>query len=128
MGSTPEYTLPYPELTDSANVPRDVQSLAEAVEAAVLSTIPPTPTPPTPVWSGRATISLTNDAIGSTAVTFPVGRFATAPNVTATASSSAQVVAVSNVTATGLTVTIRQADGTPSTTTITVHIHAIKGG
>jgi hypothetical protein len=34
MGSTPKYNLPYPELTDSANVPRDVKALAEAVELA----------------------------------------------------------------------------------------------
>jgi hypothetical protein len=35
MGSTNTYALPYPELTDSANVPRDQKALAEAVEAAL---------------------------------------------------------------------------------------------
>lgn len=35
MGSTPKYAFPYPELTDSANVPRDTKALAEAVELSI---------------------------------------------------------------------------------------------
>jgi len=37
MGTTTKYALPYPELSDSANVPRDQKALAEAVEAALLT-------------------------------------------------------------------------------------------
>lgn len=33
MGFTTNYALPYPELSDSANVPRDQKALAEAVDA-----------------------------------------------------------------------------------------------
>lgn len=33
MGTTPTYALPYPELTDQANVPVDMRELAEATDA-----------------------------------------------------------------------------------------------
>lgn len=32
MGTTPTYALPYPELTDTADVPRDVKALADKVD------------------------------------------------------------------------------------------------
>lgn len=35
MGQTTNYNLPYPELTDPANVPADMRLLAEAVESTI---------------------------------------------------------------------------------------------
>jgi microcystin-dependent protein len=35
LGSTPTYALPYPELTDAADVPTDMHELATAIEAAL---------------------------------------------------------------------------------------------
>lgn len=35
MGTTPTYALPYPELTDVANVPADMRELAEAVDTVI---------------------------------------------------------------------------------------------
>jgi hypothetical protein len=35
MGQTPDYNLPYPELSDSPDVPRDMGALALAVENAI---------------------------------------------------------------------------------------------
>ena len=40
MGTTPTYALPYPELTDVANVPADTRELAERVEAVLGPTVP----------------------------------------------------------------------------------------
>lgn len=40
MGTTPTYALPYPELTDQANVPVDMRELAEAVDTTVSTRTP----------------------------------------------------------------------------------------
>lgn len=40
MGTTPTYSLPYPELADPADVPIDMQELASAVETAILGRLP----------------------------------------------------------------------------------------
>jgi hypothetical protein len=36
MGTTPNLSLPYPELSDSPDVPRDIKALAEAIEGTGL--------------------------------------------------------------------------------------------
>lgn len=33
MAATPNYSLPYPEILDTADVPRDIQALASALDA-----------------------------------------------------------------------------------------------
>jgi hypothetical protein len=76
MGTTPTYALPYPELTDPANVPVDMKELAEATEAVLGGRRSA---------SGTASLALpTAQAANSVAVTFPAGRFTAAPAVTVT--------------------------------------------
>jgi hypothetical protein len=61
--------LPYPSPTVPPNVPVDVQALAEAVERL------------DPVAKGSVTLPGLSVAVQTVAVTFPVGRFTTAPEV-----------------------------------------------
>lgn len=92
MGSTPTYGFPYPELTDSANVPRDNRALAEAVEAAVAALaaqVTALPKPPYAMAAGVATVSgVTANGGAAVAVTFPVGRFTQPPMTMVTGSSN----------------------------------------
>jgi hypothetical protein len=68
MGTTPNLNLPYPELTDSPDVPRDIKALALAVEAKLPR-----------IATGH--VSAPGTADGAATITFPAGRFTTAPRI-----------------------------------------------
>lgn len=40
MGNTPNLSLPYPELSDTADVPRDIKALADAADTAIEAVLP----------------------------------------------------------------------------------------
>ena len=73
--------------------------------------------------AGTTTISLSDAASGTTAVTFPASRFSAAPIVTVTpvGTSVMSGYSLSAPTTSGMTVGIRHVDGTAITATITVH-------
>jgi hypothetical protein len=51
MGATPTYLLPYPELTDPADVPLDAKELADRIEAVF---VPGSANGQVPVWDNAA--------------------------------------------------------------------------
>ena len=81
MGTTPTYALPYPELTDVANVPADMRELAEAVEgsmgaystprAARLKSVPQTLTAAATYY----TLTYETDQANGTGITYSNGIF-----------------------------------------------------
>ena len=78
MPTTPEWSLPWPLISAQADVPADMQLLAEATDAALSKVTTQV------VQSGLATATVSAGATsGSVVVTFPTP-FASAPVVTAT--------------------------------------------
>lgn len=72
---------------------------------------------------GKATITFSNVASANVAVTFPAGRFTAPPNAIASATGPAStqyIGVVFSTTATGATVSARQYQNTPVTTTVDV--------
>jgi hypothetical protein len=53
MGTTPTFLIPYPEPTDSVDVPRDIKAAAQRVDAVLLSQ--------RQVWGGAATAQVLID-------------------------------------------------------------------
>lgn len=102
MGSTPTYALPYPELTDSANVPRDQKALAEATETS-LAALAATVMQPVAyrMAAGVATMpAISANGGAAVGVTWPVGRFTQPPVLVASAVSNGYGAASSSTTTT----------------------------
>lgn len=103
MPQTPTFLLPYPAPGSAADVPYDMQQLAEAVEARLQGL--------KRAAGGRVTLTPSGGAApysASVTVTFPAGRFTAAPAVTATPESIASTnmrASASSVTTTGFTLT-----------------------
>lgn len=107
MGNTAN-GYPYPEDTDLvAQGAQGIKALANAIDTRARATA-----------AGVVTIGLSNANNGSVAVTFPAGRFATTPAVTATSEDGTMFAAAYSRTATGCRVFVRQFAGTAVTGSI----------
>lgn len=115
-GTTTDNLIPYmvdgDDLNDVATI---MQALAERVDKL------------TPM-TGRVNVPVTASATGSAAITFPAGKFATAPRVFCTpeASTTAYSAYVSGITTTGATVRVRHNDGTSQTSSVDVQWVALR--
>jgi hypothetical protein len=103
MGTTAS-GYPYPEDTDLlAQGAQAIKALANAAEPRAGQSA-----------AGTAQVTINGQSIASAAVTFPVGRFTAAPNVTAAAVGGAGAWTsgmVSGITATGCVVWVRNFSG-----------------
>lgn len=110
MGTTTS-GYPYPEDSDPvAQGAQAIKALAQKTEELQRASS-----------RGGSDVHLTDDAVGSLAVTFPVGRFPGPPQVAACTDSTSYFASVTSITADGMTVHVRHFQNTPATTTITVH-------
>lgn len=103
--------LPYPASTAAPNVPADIQALALALD----------PIAKTPkVAAGIVSMTFAAEVFRTAAVTFPVGRFTTAPAVNVTGSGTNAFVGylLSSATTTGVTIGLVTRGGTAATTTV----------
>lgn len=110
MGSQTASGYPYPTGTDRVMDGDDaIKALAEAVEARLRVSA-----------AGLVVVNVNAAINGSTAVTFPVGRFSAAPAVAATVHTSPgnYYAGTTAVTATGTTVFATHRDGTSGTIAI----------
>lgn len=109
MGATTN-GYPYPESTDPvAQGANAIKALAQKIESNLAAAA-----------AGRTPISLSNASSGSATVTFPSGRFKSAPAVAATCESSSFFAAVSSVSATSMTLWLRRYEDSPTTQTLQV--------
>lgn len=74
MGTTDNYDLPYPELSDAANVPTRIQQLAEATDTALTSIASPVWTSFTPAWTN---VTLGTTGLVNTASYIQIGEMVT---------------------------------------------------
>ena len=115
MGVTSVLKLPYPELNDAANVPVDMKELADRLEALLKNG------QSLAGAAGSVNIVLTNQSVRQVSITFPAGRFTSAPAVTATVMNTSGWFAYTySITTAGCNVGIRHYADTISNTTITV--------
>lgn len=119
MPTTPD-GWPYPSTNDTPDVPRDIGALATAIDQRL----------PARMVTGQASVAMSNASTGSVAVTFPAGSFSAAPRVVVTVDSAAGaagalIARVFSVTATGFTIGLTQAAGTPVTVTVPVEWIAV---
>lgn len=118
MGTTAS-GYPYPEDTDIvAQGSSAIKALAQAIESRLRATA-----------AGQVSITVnTTTTIFSKAVTFPAGRFTSAPIVVTSVSHSWWVASVSAITATGCTITIRNVTTGSESTSRVAYWHAIAAG
>jgi hypothetical protein len=84
MGVTPNYQLPYPELTDPPDGPAQIKSLATATENLLFPRVGSGSNPlPYAMATASTSVSLSNVSTKSATVTLPVGRFTAVPMVIA---------------------------------------------
>lgn len=116
MGTTSR-GFPYPESADPISQGAlAIKALAEAVETRMPR-----------LASGIVAVNISNAASGSTAVTFPVGRFTATPAVTVTpGGSTSWIGAVTGASATGVTVLAFTNSGAASTANLSVFWNAIQ--
>jgi hypothetical protein len=86
---TPKFAFPSPTLAEAPHGPNNLKALATAVETK-LTTLPI-------IAMGTGSVSFANAAQASAAVTFPVGRFTTAPSCAAILTTTTYVYFVCSV-------------------------------
>ena len=106
MGTTAHYGYPYPEGSDPPAGHTQIKALADAVDAAMLTSTRGT-------QSGETLVTFSNAAVAQKDVTF-AHPYSSPPAVTANASSDGyRNVGVDNVTANGFRVSVRTIDNQP---------------
>ncbi len=115
MPSTTTRGFPYPldsdPVADGAKATRD---LAQKVDSALGVTA-----------AGTVIVAVSASAIGSAPITFPAGRFSSAPILNATvAGTTLYFATISTPTTTGATINVRRFDNTAATVNVTVHWQA----
>jgi hypothetical protein len=136
ISDDPDEEAPYLEVTATGPAQVDDQvtvAIGPTGRAVIVNRPDPPPyVPPTPVpWAmaaGSVVVNLSAANSGTTAVTFPAGRFSAVPIVTATmaAGSASYVAGVGSVTASGFNAIAFQKDTATGTVALTVHWHAIQ--
>lgn len=111
-GSTPKVGLP--TMLDSDPLATVAQAIRDL--AGDLDDLLP--------YADSVTVNIAAANNATQAVVFPVGRFSSPPKVVATSLSSNWFAFVSNVTAAGCNVGVRQWNGTASTTSVACHFVA----
>lgn len=116
MPSTTALGYPIPLDSDPVNDGAEsVRNLAQAVDDNVGV-----------IAAGTSTVVLSSAANGSVAVVFPVGRFSAAPVVVASNENSIYHASVSNVTAAGFTLAVRQTLNNTATINVPVSWIAVQ--
>lgn len=116
MPSTSPHGFRYPLDTDPANDGAEaVRNLANDVDDRIGA-----------IAAGADSVALVAANNGTKAITFPAGRFASAPRVVAVATgTSAYVMGVNSITTAGCNVTVRQINDVTATTSIAFHWIAV---
>lgn len=116
MPATTAKGHPYPLATEPVNAgAQAIRSLAESVDTLL----------PARTAVGNSNIVCTNAASAQTVVTFPAGRFSTAPRVVISPGNWSYIFQVFSITATGFTVGMRHYQGTVATATVSVNWQAV---
>lgn len=105
---------PYPAATDVPDVPADIQSLADAINAGL----------PRKVQVGSFTMSITASTTGTASPTFG-SAFTGTPTIICQTANNAYTLSVASPSTTGFTCNARHIDGTSTTTSFTVYYIAI---